>query len=272
MALLHLKLSILFPSLFGRAKRGAHACWPARAGARLGGRGRACWLVAQARATGRGRVRACWLAGPRPCLALSSFHALKGSDVTSSFQGKGKCTAWAAWGIFDQLTNCLKSLANSPTIHEIHAALPTIERYIVIMYDRGISESHVNSARQVLFTKKRREIENIPQTQDALIQHLLRVSYQAGHVWSQSLVKQPFIPSPEEFGWTRETSSRSISWKPKWLTLPPAVDARHATIRCGCVKGCKGQCRCFKAELPYTKLCKCGGCFVLNEVLCQHAE
>ena len=107
---------------------------------------------------------------------------------------------------------------------------------------------------------------NITDEANYLSQAGLSLSQSRRSVSMVSETRQPFIPSPEEFGWTRETSSRSICWKPKWLTLPPAADACRATIRCGCVKGCKGQCRCFKAELPCTKLCKCGGCFVLNEV------
>jgi hypothetical protein len=39
-----------------------------------------------------------------------------------------------------------------------------------------------NVERQMLFSNKGREIENIPPTQDALAQHLLRVGYEAGHV------------------------------------------------------------------------------------------
>ena len=56
--------------------------------------------------------------------------------------------------------------------------LPIIERFIVIMCDRGSSESSVNPERLVLFTQKGREIENIPPTQDALAQHVLSVWYE----------------------------------------------------------------------------------------------
>ena len=60
--------------------------------------------------------------------------------------------------------------------------LPIIERLIVITYHRWSSESSVNGERLVLFTEKGRDIENIPPTQDALAQHVLRVGYEAGHV------------------------------------------------------------------------------------------
>ena len=79
--------------------------------------------------------------------------------------------------------------------------LPIIERLILIMYDRGSSESSFNGERLVLSTQKGREIENIPPTQDALAQHIvLRVVYEAGHVWGQATITAPQSPSPADFG------------------------------------------------------------------------
>ena len=196
--------------------------------------------------------------GVEKCKALPAFHALTGCDVTSSFAGKGKRTAWSAWNVFDDATTALCTLANTPIKENIMNVLPIIERLVVIMYDRGSSESSVNSERQMLFTKKGREIENIPPTQDALVQHLLRVGYEAGHVWSQAIIKAPQLPSPADFGWIWDMCS--AHWKIKWMTLPPAGEACRAIIKCGCTKGCRAQCKCKKAALICTTLCKCGGC------------
>ena len=128
----------------------------------------------------------------------------------------------------------------------------------MIMYDRGSPESSVNTARKVLFTQKGREIENIPPTQDALAQHLFRVGYQAGHVWSQAMTKKPQLPSPAEFGWIWNESS--TEWNIKWMNLAPAGEACRAVIKCGCTKGCMGRCKCKKADLACNTLCACGGC------------
>ena len=46
----------------------------------------------------------------------------------------------------------------------------------------------------MLFTQKGREIEDIPSIQDALAQHLLRVGYEAGHVWGQAMTDAPQLP------------------------------------------------------------------------------
>ena len=110
-------------------------------------------------------------------------------------------------------------------------ALPVIERLIVIMYDRGSSDSSVNGERLVLFTQKGREIENISPTQYALAQHVFRVGYEAGHVWGQTTIKAPHLPSPAEFGWTWEVAN--AQWNMKWMTLPLAGAACRAIIKCG---------------------------------------
>ena len=109
--------------------------------------------------------------------------------------------------------------------------LRVIERLIVIMYDRGSSENSVNGERLVLFTQKGREIEieNIPPTQDALAQHVLRVWYEAAHMWGQATIKAPQLPSPAYFGWTWEVAN--AQWNMKWLTLPPAGAACRAVIK-----------------------------------------
>ena len=89
-----------------------------------------------------------------------------------------------------------------PTTESVMNVPPIIERLIVITYDRGSSESSVNGERLVLFTQKGRKIEHIPPTQDALAQHVLRVGYEAGHVWGQATIKAPQLPNPADFGWT----------------------------------------------------------------------
>ncbi len=107
--------------------------------------------------------------------------------------------------------------------------IPIIERLIVIMYHRGSSESSVNVERLVLFAQKRRDIENIPPTQDALAQHVLRVEYEAGHVWGLATIKAPQLRSPADFGWTWDVAN--AQWHMKWMTLPPAGAACRAVIK-----------------------------------------
>ena len=94
---------------------------------------------------------------------LPAFRALTGCDVTSPFAGYGKRTARTAWGANDD-TMSGPTLSRMPTTESVMNVLPIIRRSIVIMYDRGRSESNVNGERLVLFTQQVKEIENIPST------------------------------------------------------------------------------------------------------------
>ena len=77
-----------------------------------------------------------------------------------------------------------------------------IERYVVLLDQRTSALSHVNEARKQLFTHNRK-MENIPPTLHALKQHVKRAVFQAGHIWGQSLIGEPNVPSPDLWGWKR---------------------------------------------------------------------
>ena len=115
--------------------------------------------------------------GVDKCKTLPVFYALTGCDITSCFARKGKREAWASWNVVRSVSPALRTLADIPSAAILREILPTVEKYVVVLYDRGSSEDDVNRARQVLFTQNGREIEKIPPTQDALMQHLLRVGY-----------------------------------------------------------------------------------------------
>ena len=196
--------------------------------------------------------------GDEKAQALHVFHAFTGCDQTSAFLGRGKNTAWGTWMSYGEATAVFKSLSKQPTMQDVQDALPVLERFVVLMYDRASQCQSVNDARKVLFAQKGRTLENIPPTADALLQHAKRVAYQAGHCWGQCLVCIPELPSPSEWGWTR---SESDVWQPLWSTLPEASKVCQELVKCGCKaeRGCKGRCKCLKAGMSCTALCKCGG-------------
>ena len=196
--------------------------------------------------------------GDEKSQVLHVFHAPTGCDQTSAFLGRGKSTAWATWMSYEEATTIFTSLSQSPSMQDVLDAMPVLERFVVLMYDRTSQCQRVNDARKVLFAQKGRTLENIPPTADALLQHAKRVAYQAGHCWGQCLVSVPELPSPGEWGWTR---SESDTWQPRWTTLPEASKICQELVKCGCraEKGCKGRCKCVKAGMPCTALCKCGG-------------
>lgn len=86
---------------------------------------------------------------------------------------------------------------------------------------------------------------------DALLQHVKRSIYQAG-IWTTSEQSQQALPSPDQFSWKREGSK----WIPKWITIPEVSKACSELVRCTCKKACT-RCKCVKASLECTPLCKC---------------
>jgi hypothetical protein len=59
----------------------------------------------------------------------------------------------------------------------------TIERFVILLYDRTSTCTDIDKARQKLFAKKT-NVKQMP----ALEQHLKRAAYQGGHIWGQSLL------------------------------------------------------------------------------------
>ena len=128
-------------------------------------------------------------------------------------------------------------------------------KVVVLLYDRTSSLLKVNEARQELFCKKSREFDSISPTKAALEQHIRRAVLQGAHTWGQTLLCQPALPSPADWGWQRQARR----WSPYWTTLKQAKDTCYELIHCGYKTACRGRCKCMKANLVCTGLCKCGG-------------
>jgi hypothetical protein len=197
--------------------------------------------------------------GQEKSRALLAFHAFTGCNQTSSFKHIGKKTAWDTWSVYDEVTEVFQSLSASQSLPALNDALPILERYTVIMYDRTSTCTSVNTARKDLFTRKGSDIDNIPA--NALLQHAKRAVFQSGHCWGNCLKVSPQRPPPSEWGWVGDSTQ---TWEPLWSTIPHASQSCLELLRCGCKseKGCAGRCKCVRAELPCTALCHCGGSIV----------
>ena len=55
----------------------------------------------------------------------------------------------------------------------------SIIRFVVLLYDRLSDTDDVNECKRSLSTKKARSVEQIPPTQDALLQHMKRAKFQS---------------------------------------------------------------------------------------------
>ena len=182
------------------------------------------------------------------------FHSLTGCDTVSSFVGRGKKTAWSVWNAMPQLTDAILTVSSAPSEME-EDVLRTIERFIILLYDRTSKCTDINKARKKLFAKKT-EVKHIPPTRAALEQHAKRAIYQGGHAWGQALLAFPVLPSPTSWGWTKTEDGM---YEPNWTTLPEAAEACYELVSCKCKKGCVRRCKCKKAALECTALCACEG-------------
>ena len=168
---------------------------------------------------------------------------------------------WIAFGVGKNLRYIsakniaanLETLTRAPTEESLTRLMPLLELFVVLMYDRGSNIHGVNEARKQPFTRKSRATDNIPPTSAALYQHVKRVAYQAGFCWGQTLVASPF-----DWGWKKGLKDE---WEPVWSVLSQASQTCQELLRCSCSeeKGCRGRCKCVKAEMLCTALCKCGG-------------
>ena len=189
---------------------------------------------------------------PQVSSALPFFHAFTGCDTVSCFYGKGKKTAMDTWKCFPAVTTTFLSLGSTPS--EVNdTCMATLERFMVLLYDRTSAKTAVDDARKQLFVKKGRQFDNIPPTRAALLEHSKRAVLQAGYIWGQALTPSPTLPSPQDWGWTLDGGL----WRPFWTTLPDVMGSCQELVRCGCKKGCRRQCSCIKASLRCTALCKC---------------
>ena len=205
--------------------------------------------------------------GPDTSSVLPLFHALSGCDTTSQFFGIGKKTAWKVWQRFPDLTTVLKAIKADPcvlTIDSDHMA--ALERFVVLLYSESCTASHVNQARQELFSKGARALDSIPPTQAALFQHLKRCLLQGAYIWGQVLQRCQEIPDYEDWGWVKVVRAAvGNQLVPFWTTLSDVSKGCSILTRCGCKKSCTGNCKCSKANLHCTTLCHCQGTCCNND-------
>ena len=99
--------------------------------------------------------------------ALPVFHAFTGCDCTSQFCGVGKKSAWGVWELNSEVTPALEDTAThlfqKMTVSSEN--FQKLERFMIIMYDKSSPLDSVNETRLMLFSKRIRDLDNIPPTQ-----------------------------------------------------------------------------------------------------------
>ena len=107
-------------------------------------------------------------------------------------------------------------------------------------------------ARQHLFAHQ--NMENIPPSEAAPLQNVLRAVYQAGYLWGlNTRIKSPVFPSANDWGWLGDGSS-AHPYVLNWTMLPQASKVCKEYPHCKCKKGCRRNCQCFNNTLRCTKV------------------
>jgi len=191
---------------------------------------------------------------------LPFFHALSGCDTTSQFANHGKKSAWATSLAWPEITETFIALSKQTSPELPDNVMDKLERYIVLLCSRTSDNESVYSTRLSLFCQISRLIDNIPPTRAVLEEHTRLSIYQAGLIWGHCLEKCPDVATASDWGWKVDGSK----FKPKWTVLPVAEKACLELISCKCMKSCRGNCKCYRANSVCTALCKCRGtCYVV---------
>jgi len=66
-----------------------------------------------------------------------------------------------------------------------------------------------------------------PGTRAALEQHAKRAVFHVGQIWGQSLVPNPVLPSPNNWGWIKTDAGL---YEPHWTTLEEASKTCYELI------------------------------------------
>ena len=93
---------------------------------------------------------------PEKSKCLPLFHAFTGCDQVSLFVGRGKKAAWNTWNHFGELTTSFSSMSLLPKLEDITNHSASIERFVVLLYNRTSTISTANECRKDLFARNDR--------------------------------------------------------------------------------------------------------------------
>ena len=198
--------------------------------------------------------------GQAKCQGLPFLHSLTGCDTTSAFKGLGKKKGYDIFNSYPAAVTAFGSFFINPfqNLTEEMEEFKTIQRFIILMYSKTSDHFRVNDARLELFFQKTRNLDSIPPTENALLEHCKRAIYQCG-IWSKCVEPQQNLPDPIHFGWKRTTDEPTIPYRPNWITNGEAhKTVRELAIKCQCqgAAGCT-RCKCYQADMRCTMLCTC---------------
>ena len=155
-------------------------------------------------------------------------HAMTGCDQVSFLSQVTKLSACKVWELYDDVTSVFIKLRNQSSLSEVKDAMPTLERFTVLLYSRSSNALITNECRWELFSQGK-AINNIPPTGAVLWKRAPR-----------SILCRPRVGSGLD-GNSSTAIDRGMGWKydsgkliPDWTDLPEASSAVRDLIKCRC--------------------------------------
>ena len=120
------------------------------------------------------------------------------------------------------------------------------------MYERSSPLTSVNECLRKFFTKNRRALENIPPSEDALLQHLKRAMVQT-FIWVSCLLRQVSDLDYAKWGWVVDEHGVH----PSWQTLAEPAKACIELCKCSSKIRCNPKTWSCKKDhdMKCTQLC-----------------
>ena len=121
------------------------------------------------------------------CKAMPFFYSFTGSDIASSFYGKGKCKAWDTWMNSTHkhiYTEVFSRLGNKPEFIS-EEDLDILERFVIELYLLSVHQNTSPSSLAYMRLENFKssadnDLRKLPPSREALREHAKRASYQAG--------------------------------------------------------------------------------------------
>ena len=92
------------------------------------------------------------------------------------------------------------------------------------------------------------DMEKLPPTEYALLQHTKRSLFQTG-VWMVTTAEQDY-PLPKDNGWKKKDDGK---YTPLWITIPEVAKCSSQLTKCKCYGDCS-SCSCGKSNALSDKL------------------
>ena len=203
--------------------------------------------------------------GEEKSQALLGFYDFTGNDYGHKWVGVTK-ERWSNRFFSLPSNHCiLKAFSSLGTLTSeectltadgnLHEKIKPLEEFVCMVYDKDGPKS-LPSVRWKLYSKKNKELENLPPTRAALVPLIQRTNH-FSRIHKSYTHTHPDIPPTTENGWTKEDGTDTL--QPVLCLSPPAPKSILKLVKCGCKVGdCSSkQCSCHREGLTCTSLCTC---------------